>query len=332
MLAALRRQPAPLPRAVRPAVGTAAAPDRTPLRGVPSSRSARSACSSNGTGSSPGSRSGEWSGRRSPASSASTARTPTTAGSSTTSTPRPCSRSGSPAWWACCWLLFRPLVARPTRSAGEWERAEALVRRYGWDTLASFALRDDKSFFFSSDGEAMIAYTYMGGLRAGVGRPDRGSRLAPDRRGRVRRDVRRTRVEPLVPRGARGRRARLRRPRVPPLLPGRRGDHPLRHLRARGAGDEGRARVGAPGRQAVPLRADPGVEGLADAGAAAQRDQCAVAREEARARLHDDARARTSRAPIPSSCSAWPSTSTTGPAASCASCPPTAPTSATRWT
>ena len=70
-----------------------------------------------------------------------------------------------------CWLLFRPLVARTTRRAGEWERAEALVRRYGWDTLASFALRDDKSFFFSSDGEAMIAYTYMGGCALASGDP-----------------------------------------------------------------------------------------------------------------------------------------------------------------
>ncbi len=70
-----------------------------------------------------------------------------------------------------CWLLFRPLVARPTRGTGEWERAEALVRRYGWDTLASFALRDDKSFFFSSDGNAMIAYTYMSGCALASGDP-----------------------------------------------------------------------------------------------------------------------------------------------------------------
>ena len=45
------------------------------------------------------------------------------------------------------------------------------MHAYGWDTLAYFALRDDKSFFFSSDGEAMIAYTYMRGT--GWRRPTR---------------------------------------------------------------------------------------------------------------------------------------------------------------
>ena len=70
-----------------------------------------------------------------------------------------------------CWLLFRPLVARQEREPGEWERAEALVHQHGWDTLASFALRDDKRFFFSSDGHAMIAYTYMGGYALAAGDP-----------------------------------------------------------------------------------------------------------------------------------------------------------------
>jgi lysyl-tRNA synthetase len=69
------------------------------------------------------------------------------------------------------WLLFRPLVARRARPEGDWERAEALVHRYGWDTLAYFALRPDKSFFFSSDGEAMIAYTYMHGYALAGGDP-----------------------------------------------------------------------------------------------------------------------------------------------------------------
>ncbi|MET0920439.1 MAG: phosphatidylglycerol lysyltransferase domain-containing protein, partial [Acidimicrobiia bacterium] len=74
------------------------------------------------------------------------------------------------------WLLFRPLVARAPHRQEDWDEAERLVRSYGWDTLAYFALRDDKSFFFASDGEAMIAYTYMGGhgLAAGdpIGRPE----------------------------------------------------------------------------------------------------------------------------------------------------------------
>ncbi len=74
------------------------------------------------------------------------------------------------------WLLLRPLTARAPHRSSDWEKAERLVHDYGWDTLAYFALRDDKSFFFCSDGEAMIAYTYMGGygLASGdpIGRPE----------------------------------------------------------------------------------------------------------------------------------------------------------------
>lgn len=73
-------------------------------------------------------------------------------------------------------LLFRPLRARGPHTESDWRHALELVRAYGWDTLAYFALRDDKSFFFSSDGEAMLAYTYSGGyaLVAGdpIGRPE----------------------------------------------------------------------------------------------------------------------------------------------------------------
>jgi lysylphosphatidylglycerol synthetase-like protein (DUF2156 family) len=73
-------------------------------------------------------------------------------------------------------LLFRPIVARATQGDDEWKHASRLVHDYGSDTLAYFALRDDKSFFFSSDGEAMIAYTYIGryALASGdpIGRPE----------------------------------------------------------------------------------------------------------------------------------------------------------------
>jgi lysyl-tRNA synthetase, class II len=61
------------------------------------------------------------------------------------------------------WLVFRPIVQRRTVSRAEREDAERLVRDYGWDTLSYFALRDDKSLFFSSDGQAMIAYAYLHG-------------------------------------------------------------------------------------------------------------------------------------------------------------------------
>ncbi|HTF53060.1 MAG TPA: lysine--tRNA ligase [Pseudonocardia sp.] len=73
-------------------------------------------------------------------------------------------------------LLFRPLRARGPHTEADWGHALRLVHTYGWDTLAYFALRDDKSFFFSSDGEGMLAYTYVGGyaLVAGdpIGAPD----------------------------------------------------------------------------------------------------------------------------------------------------------------
>jgi lysyl-tRNA synthetase class 2 len=70
-------------------------------------------------------------------------------------------------------LLFRPIVARPQQDEGEsaWDHAKRLVQTYGSDTLAYFALRDDKTFFFSSDGEAMIAYTYIGRYALASGDP-----------------------------------------------------------------------------------------------------------------------------------------------------------------
>ena len=68
-------------------------------------------------------------------------------------------------------LLFRPLRARRPHTESDWTHARRLVRAYGADTLAYFALRDDKSFFFSSDGEALIAYTYLGGFALVSGDP-----------------------------------------------------------------------------------------------------------------------------------------------------------------
>jgi lysyl-tRNA synthetase class 2 len=68
-------------------------------------------------------------------------------------------------------LLFRPLRARGPHTEADWRHALRLVHTYGWDTLAYFALRDDKSFFFCSDGEAMVAYTYVGGYALVAGDP-----------------------------------------------------------------------------------------------------------------------------------------------------------------
>ncbi|HTK65804.1 MAG TPA: phosphatidylglycerol lysyltransferase domain-containing protein [Pseudonocardia sp.] len=68
-------------------------------------------------------------------------------------------------------LVFRPLSARGPHTEADWQHALRLVHAHGWDTLAYFALRDDKSFFFCSDGEAMLAYTYSGGYALVAGNP-----------------------------------------------------------------------------------------------------------------------------------------------------------------
>ena len=60
-------------------------------------------------------------------------------------------------------LLFRAIARREAPSDDDRAAARRLVRLYGSDTLDYFALRPDKSYFFSSDGEAMVAYTYTDG-------------------------------------------------------------------------------------------------------------------------------------------------------------------------
>jgi lysylphosphatidylglycerol synthetase-like protein (DUF2156 family) len=72
---------------------------------------------------------------------------------------------------AALWLAFRPLVQRPSHSPADWARARSLVERWGDDTLSYFALRRDKSFFYASDGRALIAYGYFGGYALASGDP-----------------------------------------------------------------------------------------------------------------------------------------------------------------
>jgi lysylphosphatidylglycerol synthetase-like protein (DUF2156 family) len=66
-------------------------------------------------------------------------------------------------------LVFRPVVEGVQRSADDAARAQRLVRQHGSDTLAYFALRDDKSYFLH--GEAMIAYRYLWSLALASGDP-----------------------------------------------------------------------------------------------------------------------------------------------------------------
>jgi lysyl-tRNA synthetase, class II len=60
-------------------------------------------------------------------------------------------------------LVFRAVTKRSGPTAADRERASALVHAYGSDTLAYFALRTDKSYFFSRDGRVVIAYTFVSG-------------------------------------------------------------------------------------------------------------------------------------------------------------------------
>jgi lysyl-tRNA synthetase class 2 len=60
-------------------------------------------------------------------------------------------------------MVFRTVAQRAEPDPRDRARARELVRAYGSDTLAYFALRDDKSYFFGGDGHAMIAYTYASG-------------------------------------------------------------------------------------------------------------------------------------------------------------------------
>ena len=78
-------------------------------------------------------------------------------------------------------LVFRPLVQRTPPDEQARERARAIVRRWGSDTLAYFALRRDKSYFFSRDGESLIAYAYVRGHAIVAGDPIG----PPQARGRV---------------------------------------------------------------------------------------------------------------------------------------------------
>lgn len=57
------------------------------------------------------------------------------------------------------WLVFRPVLSRRPR---DWARARDIVQRHGGDTLAYFALRDDKYHWFSND--TLVAYAVHNGV------------------------------------------------------------------------------------------------------------------------------------------------------------------------
>jgi lysyl-tRNA synthetase class 2 len=78
------------------------------------------------------------------------------------------------AWGGTAFLLvawFAPWRYRLQRDAHEHSLAHRLVTTWGSDTLAPFALRADKSYFFSADGAAFLAYRVVGGVALVAGDP-----------------------------------------------------------------------------------------------------------------------------------------------------------------
>ena len=68
------------------------------------------------------------------------------------------------------WLWLRPQGVPPA-ALEERERAAELVHAHGTDSLAYFALRRDKSYFFSPSGRSFLAYRVVGGTALVAGDP-----------------------------------------------------------------------------------------------------------------------------------------------------------------
>ena len=124
---------------------------------------------------------------------------------------RRCCCSASSACSACAVPAVPAAAGARRRTPSGLGPRPRLVRGYGSDTLAYFALRDDKSFFFSSDGQVLIAYTYLGGFALVSGDPIGPTVLDRPRAGRVHHLLRRPVVAHCVPGRARFRGAALRR-------------------------------------------------------------------------------------------------------------------------
>jgi lysyl-tRNA synthetase class 2 len=68
------------------------------------------------------------------------------------------------------WLLLRPHPVTPPRDV-ERERAAEIVQEHGSDSLSYFALRRDKSYFFSPSGKSFLAYRVVGATALVAGDP-----------------------------------------------------------------------------------------------------------------------------------------------------------------
>jgi lysyl-tRNA synthetase class 2 len=68
------------------------------------------------------------------------------------------------------WLWLRPVPVTPP-AHDDRERAAELVQEHGSDSLSYFALRRDKSYFFSPSGRSFLAYRVLGGTALVAGDP-----------------------------------------------------------------------------------------------------------------------------------------------------------------
>ena len=78
------------------------------------------------------------------------------------------------AWGVAAFLLVEwlaPWRYRLRQEGPDRELARTLVAAHGADTLAPFALRADKSYFFSDDESAFLAYRVIGGVAIVAGDP-----------------------------------------------------------------------------------------------------------------------------------------------------------------
>jgi lysylphosphatidylglycerol synthetase-like protein (DUF2156 family) len=76
---------------------------------------------------------------------------------------------GATLWVLAAWVA--PWRHRARHLTEERAQAQALVRLWGADTLAPFVLRNDKSYFFSRDERAFLAYCVLGGVAIVSGDP-----------------------------------------------------------------------------------------------------------------------------------------------------------------
>ncbi len=67
--------------------------------------------------------------------------------------------------------VLRPLAPARHATMSEIERARALIRRWGVDTLSYFALQDGRSYFFDLTGEAFLSYRLWGNVALVGGDP-----------------------------------------------------------------------------------------------------------------------------------------------------------------